>query len=241
MIDWKWIGLLLIVAVAPAKAAEEIIGQYRFGHEVNTVCTGEPELCYWLVDTAAEVRQELKAAVAGLEPYAPACLRLNVEISSERADGFGADYDGSIRVLEVLGPCENGGGETAMTLDDLQHRRWILVEFDGVTLPDLAVELGFDEAERAHKVPDLDFGDQGYVAGNTGCNQFQGQAQVVDNQLLLTGLATTLMACAGFAGELELRLQMAYRQPLDLSLEGNDLVLGAGEEVLHYKPRDWVQ
>jgi heat shock protein HslJ len=230
---------LLMVATCVA-ASQQIEGLYRFGHEVNTVCAGDPERCYWLVDTSAGVRQQLKKEVQNLAPYTPVCVKLTAEISDEKADGFGADYDGSIRVLELLGRC---GGAAAMTtrLEDLQHRRWILHSVDGLELADYARELGFDDDAPPVKIPDLDFGDQGFVSGNTACNQFQGQARVVDNSLLLSQLATTAMACDGFSAELELRLQLLYRNPLAITIEGNALILQSGESLLRYAPRDWVQ
>jgi len=59
-------GLLLLVATACVAAPSQIEGFYRFGHEVNTVCSGDPERCYWLVDTSAEIRQQLKQQVENL-------------------------------------------------------------------------------------------------------------------------------------------------------------------------------
>jgi hypothetical protein len=97
---------LLLVAVACSAEPQRIEGLYRFGHEVNTVCTGEAEPCYWLVDTDAETRRQLKRQVQGLAPYTPVCLSLLAELSSRKADGFGLDYDGSIRVIKLLGPCD---------------------------------------------------------------------------------------------------------------------------------------
>ena len=104
-----------------------------------------------------------------------------------------------------------------------------------------AQELGFDDGTPLAKVPDLDFGEQGFVSGNTGCNQFHGQARVIDDNLILSQLATTLMMCAGFSAELELRLQLLYRNPLAITREGNALILQAGEDRLRYELRDWVQ
>jgi hypothetical protein len=106
---WAIATLLLVTMICRAGGLQtevlQIEGFYRFGHEVNTICSGEPEACYWLLDTDAEVRQHLKQQVAGLAPYTPVCLNLVAEISAEKADGFGRDYDGSIRVHEVLGRC----------------------------------------------------------------------------------------------------------------------------------------
>ena len=126
-------------------------------------------------------------------------------------------------------------------LEDLQHHRWILHSIDGVELSAYAQELGFDDDAPLVKVPELDFGEQGFVSGNTACNQFQGQARVIDNSLILSQLATTMMMCAGFAGELELRLQLLYRNPLVITRDGNALILQGEENRLRYELRDWVQ
>lgn len=232
-----WLPTFTSVAGAPGP----IEGEYRFGHEVNTVCTGQPQRCYWLVETTPEIRAQLKQQVAGLKPYTPVCLRLQAELSDERADGFGRDYDGSIRVLEMLGRCDQAAAESASGIEDLRHRRWILHRIDDRSLADFATDLGFDSAEQLERVPELDFGSQGFVEGNTGCNQFQGQARVVDNNLLLSQMASTAMACAGYPGELELRLQLLYRNPLAIQLEGSDLILKATDTRLRFKRRDWVQ
>ena len=234
-------GLLLLVATACVAAPSQIEGFYRFGHEVNTVCSGDPERCYWLVDTSAEIRQQLKQQVEGLAPYTPVCVRLSAEVSQQKADGFGADYDGSIRVLEVLGRCDQASVEENTRLEDLQHHRWILHSIDGAELSAYAQELGFDDDAPLAKVPELDFGEQGFISGNTGCNQFHGQARVIDDSLILSQLATTAMACAGFSAELELRLQLLYRNPLAITREGNALILQGGDRRLRYELRDWVQ
>ena len=233
--------LLLSTSAYAGGGASKIEGFYRFGHEVNTVCNGDPEQCYWLVDTSAEVRAQLKQQVKDLEPYAPACVSLLAEISSQKADGFGADYDGSIRVIEFLGPCGEAETVEVTGIEDLQHHRWILRSVDGLELDEYARELGFADDVTPAKVPELDFGEQGFVSGNTGCNQIQGQARVVDNSLILANLATTAMACAGFAAELELRLQLLYRNPLEITRDGKALILQSGENRLEYELRDWVQ
>jgi heat shock protein HslJ len=233
--------LLLLAAVCAAAAPQQMEGLYRFGHEVNTVCTGDPQRCYWLVDTSDEVRQQLKREVKGLAPYTPVCVRLSAELSDAKADGFGRDYDGSIRVLELLGRCGQAAEAAGTRLEDLQHRRWILHGVDGLGLIDYARDLGFDDDAPPAKIPDLDFGEQGFVSGNTGCNQFHGQARVVDDSLILSNLATTLMMCAGFSAELELRLQLLYRNPLAITREGSALILQGADNRLEYRLRDWVQ
>ena len=205
------------------------------------VCIGDPKSCYWLVDTSEENRQKLKQQVAGKPPYTEVCLNLIAEMFAEKADGFGQDYDGSIRVQQVLGPCDDQGVIKMTTLEDLQHRRWVLDRVNDLDLIDYARQLGFELTTTPEVLPVIDFGDQGFVAGNTGCNRFQGQASVADNQLTLGPLASTRMACAGFAGELELQLHMLYSNQLTITRQGGNLILQSGETILKFKPKDWVQ
>ena len=205
------------------------------------VCIGDPKSCYWLVDTSEENRQKLKQQVAGKPPYTEVCLNLIAEMFAEKADGFGQDYDGSIRVQQVLGPCDDQGVIKMTTLEDLQHRRWVLDRVNDLDLIDYARQLGFELTTTPEVLPVIDFGDQGFVAGNTGCNRFQGQASVADNQLTLGPLASTRMACAGFAGELELQLHMLYSNQLTITRQGGNLILQSGDDILDFVPKDWVQ
>jgi heat shock protein HslJ len=128
-----------------------------------------------------------------------------------------------------------------ISLQDLQHHRFVLERINDLTLMQYAHELGFTEAEPLQKIPELDFGEQGFVSGNTGCNQIRGQASVADNTLTLGPLASTRMYCPGFAGELELQLLMRYDGILAITHPGQWLVLKAGTTKLEYQLKDWVQ
>lgn len=205
------------------------------------VCIGDPESCYWLVDTSDEIRRQLKQQVLGKPPYTPVCLDLIAELSAEKATGFGQDYDGSIRVLQLIAHCDEQAAGTSTSIADLQHRRWVLERINGLELVEYARQLGFDLTTAPELLPELDFGEQGFLSGNTGCNRFKGQASVADNQLTLGPLATTRMACAGFAGELELQLQLIYATSLAITRQAGFLFLQSGENILMFRPRDWVQ
>jgi heat shock protein HslJ len=232
---------LCLLSSACQAGLQQVQGGYSFGHEVNVVCIGDPKSCYWLVDTSDENRHKLKQQVAGKPPYTEVCLNLIAEMLAEKADGFGQDYDGSIRVQQVLGPCDDQGVITITTLEDLQHRRWVLDRINDLELIDYARQLGFELTTAPELLPMLDFGDQGFVSGNTGCNRFQSQASVADSQLMLGPLASTRIACPGFAGELELQLHMLYSNSLKITREARELILQSGETILKFKPKDWVQ
>jgi hypothetical protein len=134
--------LLLLLTIGCRAGLQQLNGMYRYGHEVNTVCTGVPEACYWLVDTPEEMRQRLKKQVEGKPPYTPVCLKLIAELSNQKAGGFGRDYDGSIRVTQLLGGCA-GVKETGISMQDLQHHRFVLGRINDMTLLQYAQALGF--------------------------------------------------------------------------------------------------
>lgn len=232
---------LCLLCSACQSGPQQLQGRYSFGHEVNVVCIGNPQRCYWLVDTSDEIRQKLKQQVAGEPPYAGVCLNLIAELSDEKADGFGQDYDGSIRVQQMLGRCDDRGPVAVTSLADLQHRRWVLERIDGLELTAYAGQLGYELTTAPELIPELDFGEQGFLSGNTGCNRIKGQANVADNQLMLGPLASTRMACAGFAGELEQRLQMIFANSLTITRQAGSLFLQSGENILEYKLQEQVQ
>ena len=233
------IMLLLTLTTACQASLRQIEGHYRYGHEDNTVCLGEPERCYWLVDTSPEVRAELKQRVTGLKPYTPVCLRLIAETSAEKATGFGADYDGSIRVQQVIGPCVDSVAASPVLLKDLAHRRWVLIRIDGQSLAEYAASLGLAAETAPRKIPELDFGEQGFVGGNNGCNQIRGQARVEDGHLVLSQLASTRMACPGFSDALERLLSQLYSQKLGITRDGETMLLDSGVTRLEFHRQDW--
>jgi hypothetical protein len=124
-----------------------------FQARLNTVCTGEPEPCYWLVDTDAEIRRRLKLQVADLAPYTPVCVKLLAQLSTQKADGFGFDYDGSIRVQKLLGRCDTTGEAMSTRSENLRHHRWILHSVDGIELAEFARTRGFAVDVPLAKVP----------------------------------------------------------------------------------------
>jgi heat shock protein HslJ len=123
----------------------------------------------------------------------------------------------------------------------LRHHRWVLHSVDGVELDEFARARGYTDDAPLQQVPDLDFGEQNFVAGNAGCNRFHGRARVVKGELLLSVMPSTEVSCGGFSRELELELLLLYRNPLAMSRAGNVLILKAADRELRLRLRDWVQ
>jgi heat shock protein HslJ len=142
--------------------------------------------------------------------------------------------------LTVLAVCtvamsaavQAGSPTGLVTTTDLQHHRWILESINGEP-----ISMGDDES----MVPELDFGEQMHVSGNTGCNQMSGTAVLRDGAFLIPKMATTRRMCAPPRIELELTIQKVLGNESDISIDENkNLILSTDDIVLQFRLRDWV-
>jgi heat shock protein HslJ len=208
-------------------------GEYTYGHEVNIFCPAINSQCYWLGgDTLEEVRGALSTLAAQdiSEPYEPVCVVIEAEIDRDtRRDGFAVDYDGLITVMNVFGRCNE---TSIVTHGDLQHHRWILESINGEAV-DVEVMEG--------TMPDLDFGEQMHVSGNSGCNRFSGTASLNNKYIRFGPLMSTMMACSPVRNEVEHTIQgLLAAADIQIELESNYLNLWSGEVILRYRLQDWV-
>jgi heat shock protein HslJ len=119
-----------------------------------------------------------------------------------------------------------------VTASDLQHHRWILESINGEPL-----STGDDDG----MIPELDFGEQMHVSGNTGCNRMSGKAELRDGAFLIPNMATTRRMCAPPQNELELTMQKVLGNKSDISIDENEnLILATDNVVLRFRLRDWV-
>jgi heat shock protein HslJ len=119
-----------------------------------------------------------------------------------------------------------------VTESDLRHHRWVLESVNGEALPADAAD---------GMIPELDFGEQRHVEGNTGCNRFSGRSVLRDGYFFIEAMASTGRLCAPPQNELELMVQSVLSQKSLISLDDdNGLTLEAGGVVLRFKLRDWV-
>ena len=208
-------------------------GEYTYGHEVNIFCPAINSQCYWLSgDTPDEVRYALQtlAAQNTSKPYQPNCVVIEAEIERDtKRDGFAADYDGLITVMKAYGRCDE---TSIITQGDLQHHRWVLESINGQALDVDALQ---------GTVPDLDFGEQMHVSGNTGCNRISGRASLHDVYVRFGQLSSTEMFCSPAQNDIERTIQeLLNGMDIEAAIDDNYLIVEAESVSLRFRLQDWV-
>jgi heat shock protein HslJ len=232
--------ITLLTTAAHTFAGEQALryrGQYTFGHEVNTFCPAINSQCYWLSpETARQQRQLLKQLATNNtdKAYESICVvpegKINRDPEAKNSIGFAAGYDGLFTVNTIFGLCSKTG---IVTHGDLQHHRWILESINGNKI----------EAEKLdNKIPEIDFGEQMTVSGNTGCNKFSGKAILQGDRFVIKPMNATMMFCTTPQNDLELKLKQVLGSEAKITLDDkNKLILEAGDTRLEYRLKDWVQ
>ncbi|MGI9264440.1 MAG: META domain-containing protein [Gammaproteobacteria bacterium] len=126
-----------------------------------------------------------------------------------------------------------GDSDTASVAEsDLRHHRWVLKSINGDALSENSADA---------MIPELDFGEQGHVEGNTGCNRFNGMAVLRGEHFFIESMASTARHCAPSENELERAVLSVLHQESMISLDDKgNLTLEAGGVVLRFGLRDWV-
>jgi heat shock protein HslJ len=233
--------LITLLTTATSTYADEqplrYRGHYTFGHEVNTFCPEINSQCYWLSpETAQQHRQLLKqlAANNSSKPYQAICVvvegKINRDPEAKNSIGFAAKYDGLFTVNKIFGLCSK---TSIVTHGDLQHHRWILESINDKKI---------EAEELDNRIPEIDFGEQMTVTGNTGCNRFSGHAILQDDKFAIVSMKSTMMFCTAPKNEMELKLQqiLGYESKITID-DKNNLILEAGDTRLAYRLNDWVR
>jgi len=77
-------------------------GMAVWGHEVREFRPCGSDTSFWVIDETKELWPRYRAAVPDSEPYSEVYVELLGELEPPPADGFGADYQGAIRVTGIL-------------------------------------------------------------------------------------------------------------------------------------------
>jgi heat shock protein HslJ len=232
--------ITLLTTAAPTYADEQPLryrGQYTFGHEVNTFCPAINSQCYWISpETALQQRQLLKQLAVNntSKAYQAICIvvkgKINRDPEAKNSIGFAARYDGLFTVNNIFGLCSK---TSIVTHGDLQHHRWILESINGKKI----------EAKKLdNRIPEMDFGEQMTVTGNTGCNKFSGQATLQDDQFVIGSMKSTMMFCTPPQNDLELKLKQILGSESKITIDDKkNLILETGDIRLGYRLTDWVR
>ena len=211
--------LLLLAACATSAQGERYRGEYTYGHEVNVFCPEINSRCYWLGPNSSQAaRERLKQIYSDKKPglYKPVCVVIEGVIDRDSPrDGFAADYDGLVDITSVHGACDDGA---VITPGDLNHRRWVLAEHNGVAID-----------AKMHPVV-LDFGERLFVEITDGCRRYSGFARLDASRIVFDRLERDLSACTGnespeslFSGELSWQVVVKSPDGLELSTAGTRL------------------
>lgn len=230
------IAYLLLAYSVTATANEPVLryrGQYTPGHEVNVFCPAISSQCYWLSpDTSENIRQQLKSLASSHTKvaYQPVCIVLTGWINQHSEDkteiGFARDDAGLFTVIEVFGTCNQTG---IVTRGDLQHHRWILESINGISI------------ESGDTAAVLDFGEQMWVSGSTGCQQFAGHAVLRATYFTIDIEQSDKIACTAKQQKIASLLTELFNSEAAIKVDSQkNLILQNTRTQLKYILKDWV-
>lgn len=86
--------------------------------------------------------------------------------------------------------------------------------------------------------PTIEFGDDGVVTGDTGCRAFDGSYELDGTTLTIEGLVVEDVACAADLTAQDEHVLAVLGGEMTVTIEGNRLSLGGGENGLDYRATD---
>ena len=131
-------------------------------------------------------------------------------------------YPLMILVGLLLSGCQNALDVDA---DALMHHSWRLEQIDQQPID-------------SRRPIVLAFGERLALKGQTGCNQFFGQATLNQTQLQINGLGTTKQLCPPEQRWIENAILNTLRDSSKLQLTQDHLVIKGGKHTLQYRLTD---
>lgn len=124
----------------------------------------------------------------------------------------------------LLTACSSG---PKVVESDLLHHHWNLVAINGVAVnPEIK--------------SDLEIAEHFSINGMAGCNRFFGNATLEQNRLKADPLASTKMACAPEAQQVETAVLQTLGQGATVNNQGQQLELVGEQYTLTYQLADWM-
>ena len=82
---------------------KEVEGTVRLGHEVRAFTDNKDQKEYWLIDKSDLLMKAYNEAIKPqIAKYQPLKARLKVKDLGKLQEGFGAEYDGTYEVQEII-------------------------------------------------------------------------------------------------------------------------------------------
>lgn len=96
--------LFCIFITACSENTEKVVsGTLTMGHEVRAFIEDGQNKEYWIIDKSGELyKQYLQIAPIEQGAYVPINAEIKVKELPKMEDGFGAEYDGTYEVLEII-------------------------------------------------------------------------------------------------------------------------------------------
>jgi heat shock protein HslJ len=109
-----------------------------------------------------------------------------------------------------------GGGDAS----ELPGSQWTVTSIGGKTT-------------EAEGTPTIEFGEEGKVAGTTGCNRYSGRVEVDGDKITFDSMVSTLIGCDGALGTQEQAFMAALADTTNWSISASgDLRLTGGGDIL---------
>ncbi|KOE79502.1 heat shock protein HslJ [Vibrio alginolyticus] len=124
-----------------------------------------------------------------------------------------------------------GDNVKKITIQDLQHHNWQLVQIDGKEV------INTDKK----KVPHLKIGEKMMTSGNAGCNNFFGQAELKDNQFRIEKMGMTKMICIDDVMDTEQAFSQTLSDWSNIIVTKDVLTLKNDVHTLTFTLRDWMK
>lgn len=78
-------------------------GQLVMGHEAQSFTADGDTTAYWITDPSGQLETQYKAALPPeTSPYTAVPAQLKVRLKGPATEGFAAEYDGVMEVVEIL-------------------------------------------------------------------------------------------------------------------------------------------
>ncbi|MDO6541958.1 META domain-containing protein [Photobacterium sanguinicancri] len=134
-----------------------------------------------------------------------------------------------LAIITIIGlsGCEKKT-QIGFTEDDLKQS-WVLTKVDGKDV----------KTAEPRITPTMAIDTDLKIAGFSGCNRFFGQIELTDNNLTVTSMGSTKMACIqDDQASLEALMTTSLQKANTIALENNTLTLTSDQHILTFMPEE---